>query len=128
MSVNRGRSRQFDTITQINKSNLLGGDFNVGVQATPTSQNPSGVLNPLTRSSTFVGYTQPLLQGAGAEFNLAPIVIASINTERSYFAFKDAVQEHLRGIIEAYWSLVAARTDLWARQQQVDQLTETVGA
>lgn len=126
VSVNRGRSRQFDTITQINKSNLLGGDFNVGVQATPTSQNPSGVLNPLTRSSTFVGYTQPLLQGAGAEFNLAPIVIASINTERSYFAFKDAVQEHLRGIIEAYWSLVAARTDLWARQQQVDQLTETV--
>ena len=126
VSVDRGRSRQFDTIAQINKSNLLGGDFNVGVQATPTSQNPSGVLNPLTRSSTFVGYTQPLLQGAGAEFNLAPIVIASINTERSYFAFKDAVQEHLRGIIEAYWSLVAARTDLWARQQQVDQLTETV--
>lgn len=126
VSVNSGRSRQFDTITQINKSNLLGGDFNVGVQATPTSQNPSGLLNPLTRSSTFVGYTQPLLKGAGAEFNLAPIVIASINTERSYFSFKDAVQEHLRGIIEAYWSLVAARTDLWARQQQVDQLTETV--
>lgn len=126
VSVDRGRSRQFDTIAQINKSNLLGGDFNVGVQATPTSQHPSGLLNPLTRSSTFVGYTQPLLQGAGAEFNLAPIVIASINTERSYFAFKDAVQEHLRGIIEAYWSLVAARTELWARQQQVDQLTETV--
>lgn len=126
VSVHGGRSRQFDTITQINKNNLLGGNFNFGVQATPASQNSSGLLNPLTRSSTFVGYTQPLLQGAGAEFNLAPIVIASINTERSYFAFKDAVQEHLRGIIEAYWSLVAARTELWARQQQVDQLTETV--
>lgn len=122
----RNRARQFQTVAEINKSNLLGGDFNIGVEATPTSQNPSGLLNPLTRSSTFVGYTQPLLQGAGAEFNLAPIVIASINTERSYFAFKDAVQEHLRGIIEAYWSLVAARTELWARQQQVDQLTETV--
>lgn len=121
------QSHAFNTVTQVNKNNLLGGNFAVGVQATPVFQEPfGGPLNPSTRSSTFVGYTQPLLKGAGAEFNLAPIVIASINTERSYFTFKDAVQEHLRGIIEAYWSLVAARTDLWARKQQVDQLTETV--
>ena len=117
----------FQTLTQVQKRNLLGGVFSTGVQASPLFLDPNNsALNPSTRSSTFVGYTQPLLKGAGAEFNLAPIVIASINTERSYFSFKEAVQEHLRGIIEAYWSLVAARTDLWARKQQVDQLTETV--
>ena len=36
------------------------------------------------------------------------------------------MQENVRGVIEAYWSLVAARTDVWARRQQVEQLTEGV--
>ena len=51
----------------------------------------------------------------------APIVIARINTERSYFQFKSAVQELVRGTIEAYWNIVFARTDVWTRRQQVEQ-------
>lgn len=121
------RNRNFNTSTRLSKTDLTGGNFVFGVDATPTSVSPGTfALNPFTRSSTFVSYNQPLLKGAGVEFNLAPIVIASINTERSYFQFKDAMQEHVRGVIEAYWSLVAARTELWARQKQVEQLTETV--
>ena len=53
--------------------------------------------------------------------NLAPIVLARIDTERSYFQFKDSVQELVRSVIEAYWSIVFARTDVWAREQQVKQ-------
>ena len=34
---------------------------------------------------------------------------------------KDAVQQMVRGVIQAYWDLVFARTDLWVRQQQVTQ-------
>ena len=121
------QTQNFNTSTRLSKTDLTGGNFAFGVDATPTSVSPGTLaLNPFTRSSTFVSYTQPLLKGAGVEFNLAPIVIASINTERSYFQFKDAMQEHVRGVIEAYWSLVAARTELWARKQQVEQLTETV--
>ena len=81
------------------------------------------LLNPQARGSTTLSYTQPLLQGAGVGPNLAPIVIARINTERSYFQFKDAVQELVRGVIEAYWAVVFARTDVWARRQQVEQST-----
>ncbi len=121
------QTQNFNTSTRLSKTDLTGGNFVFGVDATPTSVSPGTLaLNPFTRSSTFVSYTQPLLKGAGLEFNLAPIVIASINTERSYFQFKDAMQEHVRGVIEAYWSLVAARTELWARKQQVVQLTENL--
>ena len=67
--------------------------------------------------------TQPLLQGAGVRVNLAPIEIARIDTERSFFQLKDAVQEMVRGVIEAYWALVLARTDLWVREQQIIQAT-----
>jgi outer membrane protein TolC len=79
------------------------------------------VLNPQAQSAATLSFTQPLLQGAGVEANIAPIVIARINTERSYFQLKDSMQDLVRGTIEAYWAVVFARTDAWARRQQVEQ-------
>ena len=95
----------------------------MGVNATPRQFQP-GVfpLNPELRSSLELSYTQPLLQGGGLGVNLAPIVLARIETERSFFQFKDSVQDMVRGVVEAYWSLVFARTDVWVLDQQVKQL------
>jgi outer membrane protein TolC len=80
-----------------------------------------GPLNPRTDSSLEASVTQPLLQGGGRPANLAPIVLARIDTERSYFQLKDGVQQLVQGVIEAYWALVFARTDLWARNRQSEQ-------
>jgi outer membrane protein TolC len=77
-------------------------------------------LNPQNTKTLELSYTQPLLQGAGFRVNMAPIVIARLNTEASFFQYKDSVQEMVRGVIEAYWLLVQARTDAWARQKQVE--------
>ena len=55
---------------------------------------------------------------------MAPIVIARLNTEQSFFQYKDSVQEMVRGVIEAYWNLVQARIDVWARKIQVEQSEE----
>ena len=119
------RNDSFHTSTNLTKQNAFGGTFGVGFDATPSRTSPGTFpLNPQTRSSTNVNYTQPLLQGGRLGPNLAPIVLARIDTERSYFQLKDSMQEHVRGVIEAYWSLVAARTDVWARRTQVEQLTE----
>jgi outer membrane protein TolC len=78
-------------------------------------------LEPQYRSGVEMSLRQPLMRGYGRSVNLAPVVIARIDTERSYFQFKDSVQELVRGVINAYWNLVAARIDVWARQQQVEQ-------
>lgn len=77
-------------------------------------------LNPQERSALTLSYNQPLLRGAGVAANVAPIVIARINTERSYFQFKDSVQELVRGVIEAYWNVVFATKDVTARRTQVE--------
>ena len=77
-------------------------------------------LNPQTASHLELSYTQPLLQGAGFRVNTAPIVIARLNTEISFFQYKDSVQELVRGVSEAYWNLVQARLDMWARKKQVE--------
>ena len=104
------------------KRNLLGGTTNLGVNSN-TSRITPGIypLNPSNRSATELSYTQPLMQGAGFAVNQAPIVLARIETERSYFQYKSAVQLSVQGVIEAYWALVFAKTDLWAREQQVEQ-------
>jgi outer membrane protein TolC len=116
------RSDDYALDFDLSKTMAAGGTFGFGVRDVTARFQP-GVfpLNPENRTSLDLTYTQPLLQGGGTAANLAPIVVARINTERSYFQFKDSVQIMVRGVIEAYWALVFARTDLWAREQQVEQ-------
>ena len=121
------RNRNFASSTTLSKLNALGGTAGIGWNSTDTELRPGiYAFNPQTTTSTTLNYTQPLLRGAGLGPNLAPIVISRINTEVSFFQLKDSVQESVRGAIEAYWTLVAARTDVWSKQQQIEQLEEVV--
>lgn len=116
------RTDDYDLQFDLTKTMTTGGMLGFGLSDNTARFRP-GVfpLNPANRTSLELSYTQPLLQGGGRAANLVPIVVARINTERSYFQFKDSVQEMVRGVVEAYWGLVFARTDLWAREQQVEQ-------
>jgi outer membrane protein TolC len=124
---------QYRSDVGLTKTNVLGGQWSLDWVENPTRFSGSSFatnslfgggntfpLNPENPHSLTLSYTQPLLQGGGFQVNTAPIVIARLNTEQSYFQYKDAVQEMVRGVIEAYWNLVQARTDRWARQIQVD--------
>jgi outer membrane protein TolC len=106
----------------LTQKNQLGGTTDLSINT--DSQRFTGLppaLDPLNRSNVDISYTQPFLQGAGRAANRAPIVLARIDTERSYFQYKDSVQRLVQGVIEAYWALVFAKTDQWAREQQVKQ-------
>ncbi|MBX3443191.1 MAG: TolC family protein [Planctomyces sp.] len=108
--------------TGVSQQNVTGGVGALTFNSATSRQRPGDFpLNPQTRSDVDLSYTQPLLSGHGVAANLAPIVIARISTERSFFQFKDSTQELVRSVIEGYWNLVYARTDRWARQQQVEQ-------
>lgn len=110
------------TSVQVNQKNRLGGTASVQVDADRLRRTPSGqLLDPESPSSVGVGVSQPLLQGAGLAVNQVPIVLARLDAESSYFRLKDSVQETVRGVIQAYWRLVATRTSVWAVEQQVDQ-------
>lgn len=116
------RSDIYNLNTGVSKTTVTGGRLDANVNTTATTIRPGDVLlNPQTRSSAELSLTQPLLQGGGWRVNMAPIVLARIDTERSYFQLKDSLQELVRGTIEAYWRIVFARTDLWAREQQFEQ-------
>jgi outer membrane protein TolC len=114
---------QYTVSSIVSKKTLVGGTLTLDSEFTysrfPSDEVP---LNPQEQTSFTMSYTQPLLRGAGLAANLAPIVIARINTEITFFQYKDAVQELVRGTIEAYWAVVFARTDVWVKEQQVEQL------
>jgi outer membrane protein TolC len=120
-------TQSYDMNLGISKVNSLGGTASLAVDVNPIRTRDGLLpLNPQARSSIQLSYTQPLLQGAGVRVNLAPIVIARLNTERSFFQFKDSVQQSVRGVIQAYWGVVFARTDVWARRKQVEQGEEAL--
>jgi outer membrane protein TolC len=116
------RTDSYNLDAAITKNNPLGGQWSLGLNALEQRFQPGAFpLNPQTTTSATLGYTQPLLRGFGPRVNLAPVVLARIDTERSFFQLKDALQEQVRGVVEAYWNLVAARVDAWARARQVEQ-------
>ena len=116
------RTDSYDLDFGLSKTNLMGGVWSFGVVDDISRRRPGLFpLNPEIRTSLDISYTQPLLQGGGRAANQVPIVLARIDTERSYFRYKSSVQQLVRDVIDAYWALVSARTVLWARQQQVDQ-------
>jgi outer membrane protein TolC len=116
-------SESFSHSSSLSKTTTGGGTGTLSLRANPSKVGvPGQLLNPQTSSSLDLALSQPLLRGRGRCPNLAPIVIARIDTERSFYQLQDSVQSLVRSIIEGYWGIVFARTDLWARQQQIKQL------
>jgi outer membrane protein TolC len=103
----------------LTKVNTVGGQLGFKLVDDYTRNPIGGGLNPIDTNAAELSYTQPLLRGGGFQVNTAPIVLARLDTERSYFQYKDATQELVRGTIEAYWNIVFARVDLWARENQL---------
>jgi len=118
LGAQTGGSNQSAALTDLN---AYGGTASVAAANQFDSETIGGFL---TRDipTLEMSYTQPILAGFGRPANQAPIVIARLQQEQSYFQFKGGMQELVRGVITAYWSLVQARTELWAREKQVEAL------
>lgn len=122
----------------LTKTNVLGGQWSLDWTANPTRFSgtnaalsglipgtiPASPLNPQDATALTLSYTQPLLRGGGFQVNMAPIVIARLNAEQSFFQYKDSTQELVRSVIAAYWNLVQARIIVWASKIQVEQSGE----
>jgi outer membrane protein TolC len=110
------------TTLNLQKRTQTGATVGMNVNAVGSYFEP-GVfpLEPQYRSFVEMTLRQPLARGFGRDVNLAPVVIARIGTERSFFQFKNSVQELVRSVIAGYWNLVSARVEVWARKQQIKQ-------
>ena len=119
------QTENLNTTVALSQRNLLGGVAAYRFSNDRTFVSPGTLpLNPQRRFFNEVSYTQPLLRGRGAVANRVPILLARVDAERTFFQLSGATQELVRGVIDAYWNLVFARTDVWARKIQVEQSEE----
>ena len=69
--------------------------------------------------------TQPLLQNAWPEFNLAKLHIAQLTYRDSQAKFRQKVEETINTVIDNYWALMQARRNLVIQQELLDKTIET---
>jgi len=71
--------------------------------------------------------TQPLLRGAGCQYNRAHIRIAKLDTEIARNEFVRQAEGHLLAINQAYWNLYFARATCVQTQKLVKDTADVVG-
>ena len=94
------RSDLHDFNLDVGKRFLNGANVNFGVSTNRFRAQdtlPFG-LNPQTSSAADFTITQPLLRDRGVHANSVPVVLAFIDTERSYFLLKQGLQGTVQGL------------------------------
>ncbi|MBI3866141.1 MAG: TolC family protein, partial [Planctomycetia bacterium] len=86
----------------------------------------SSGFNPAYTAQLIFSVQQPLLKGAGAEVNMAPIRVARLKRDQSILDVKQAILAQVRGVEEAYWDLHAAHASLQAIDFLLPLLKEAV--
>ena len=81
-----------------------------------TLESPQAIFNPLVPGQTLINGIRT--DGFTNSTNLTKLNALGGTAGLGFGS--------IRGVMEAYWSLVAARTDVWSKQQQIEQLEEVV--
>ncbi len=121
---------EFDVFAEVSKLWPLGTETSLSYQPPKAylfqQSRTTPLLNPGWGSALVLDVRQPLLRGAGAEVNEAPIRIAQLRHDQSSWKFKDALIDQVRSIEESYWHLQAARAALQAYDKALPPLDEAV--
>ncbi len=101
--------------------------FNTDYLLVPLPRAP-GVADDKAQYTSNVEFSlrQPLLRGAGVEFNRAPIVIARLQSDQSVWDFKQAVLALTRSVEEGYWNLHSAYVTLRSVEEVIPLAAEVV--
>lgn len=103
----------------LSKRNATGGATQLGFSVDSLQTNPSDDLqrfHPLWTSSLNIGVEQPLLQGAGVEFNRSLILIAQAGKQRADNDFETEVRQLVRDLERTYWDLYFAYKNLESQE------------
>ena len=103
----------------ITKKNATGGITSVEYRLDYTNTRPVNAftaVNPAWNNRVEFRFDQPLLQGAGVEFNRSNVLIARSNHTQQIKAFETQVRTLLRDVENAYWQLYFAYQDKRSRE------------
>jgi outer membrane protein len=116
-NVGNNRTRNFSIQQGLPTGGTATLNFN---NSSGTTNNPNVNFVPNLQSSLNLQMTQPLLSGFGLALNRRPIVIARNDIRRTDFEFQQNVNTVLNTVVQAYWNLVSARSNVDVVQQSLD--------
>lgn len=100
---------------------LTGGSASVNFKDSYLKENaPTNALNPSVAQSVSVSMQQNLLRGFGIAVNERNIVVARNNLAMSDLAFRSTVARTVASVLNAYWSLSNAYSDVTAKQDALN--------
>ena len=100
---------------------LTGGSASVNFKDSYLKENaPTNALNPSVAQSVSISMQQNLLRGFGIAVNERNIVVARNNLAMSDLAFRSTVARTVASVLNAYWSLSNAYSDVTAKQDALD--------
>ena len=83
-------------------------------------------LSPRYESLMTLELAQPLLRGAGKDYNLAAVHLGEVGHKLGYAQFRQKVEEVVAQVVQTYWLLVQARGNLKIIQALLAQGEETL--
>ena len=124
------RFKQWDVRAEagVRKKLVTGAEVTLSEELRRTTNN-SAYFDPHRQATATLALTinQPLLRGAGCEYNRAHISIAEIDTEIARNEFIRQAEGHLLMINQAYWNLYFARATCLQTQKLVKDTADVVG-
>ena len=78
--------------------------------------------NPQTIATLNVSIIQPLLRGAGIEYNESFLRLAELDTEIAKNEYKRQLESHLLEVTRAYWALYLAKGNLLLREKMFNSI------
>ena len=123
--------------TQLSKTTATGTEFYLRNFTDYNANNaPGNQFGSAWNSNIEMAFRQPLLQGAGIDFNriagpnatpgaINGVVIARVNTKISQAEFELGLRDFVSNIINAYWDLYFAYRELDAKIKARDKSFET---
>ena len=68
-----------------------------------------------------MNFNQPLLRGAGRQFNRSQILLAQQTTDLAWDTFSSSLQDELLAVVESYWDLYFRRAVYLQKQRNVQR-------
>lgn len=127
-ATDRLRQRTLTSSTGIRRLTRSGTEFALSQDFGLRSSN-STFINPNHQATSRLALElkQPLLRGAGEDYNNSRIALAQIEQESAYDRLQAGIQDHLLEVATAYWALLLRRgrftqsVSAWSRARDIAQ-------
>ena len=126
--ADRFEEHEWNSKVGLRKKVITGGEIEISQQLSGIDSNSSFFVpddQAVTRLQ--LSFTQPILNGAGIEYNRSIINIAKLDHEIAMDEFQRQVESHLLAVSRGYWSLYLERAIMLQKQRLV-KATEKIVA